>query len=85
MGCTYSNIFGESGTGVHRHRFAGIAIVDLLATIAVAWAIHKVSGKSFAWISIGLIVLGIIVHRLMCVNTALNVKIFGQIEQKQNQ
>lgn len=36
------DIFGKPNTGVHQHRWAGLAAVDLLATAAVAVALALV-------------------------------------------
>jgi len=80
--CKYKHIFGEERRGVHSWRLFDIAIVDLLATVSVAALLTFVIKKTwwmFFLILGGLLVLGIIVHRLFCVNTKINMMIFGRI------
>ena len=80
--CKYKNIFGEEKKGPHRYRFFGIAIVDLAFTVLGAWLISKYyyKNKYFLKVFIVLIVIGIIVHRIFCVNTTINRLIFGEIK-----
>jgi hypothetical protein len=35
--CKYKDMFGKPNTGVHKYRLFNIAVVDVLATIAVAF------------------------------------------------
>jgi hypothetical protein len=80
MVCKYTNIFGKVKTGVHAYRCFGLAIVDLVATFVAAVAIHYCFLKLAIWkIFAILMILAIIVHRIFCVNTTLNVLIFGKI------
>jgi Na+/melibiose symporter-like transporter len=80
--CKYRNIAGVPGTGLHSIRLFGIAIVDLLMTLAAAYLIawYKNYGlQGFFVVASILLVLGIIAHRLFCVNTTLNIAIFGKL------
>ncbi len=77
MLCKFKDIFGKPKTGVHRYRLFGIAIVDLLMTIIVAYLISYYLKKSFIIVFLVLFILGICLHRLFCVNTTLDKLIFG--------
>ena len=65
------------GTGIHRYRLFGFAVVDaaltLLASIIISW----ITRTSILIVLPSMLILGICVHRLLNVNTALNVKLFG--------
>jgi hypothetical protein len=69
--CKYRDALGIPGTGVHSHRVAGVAAVDLgltvLAAVVAAWWFDW----SFGYTFVGLMILGILVHRAFCVRTAL--------------
>ena len=78
MLCKYKNIFGKVGEGPHSYRLFNIAIVDLLATIVIAFIIHLIAPKlKFIYILIFLLLLGIILHRIFCVRTTVDKLIFG--------
>ena len=81
MLCQYKNILGKPNEGVHSHRIFGYAFVDILLTIIVAYYAHKYygKGKDLGMFIAGSFLLGIIVHRIFCVNTKLNVQIFGEV------
>ena len=77
--CKYKDIFGVPKKGIHSYRIFNIAIVDLLLTLLVAYAftyieIFQYSTNrlyNFIIISIVLILISIIIHKLFCVNTSL--------------
>ena len=77
--CKYSGILGEPGKGFHKHVF-GIAIGDVIGTILLAVVIYyivkkifpNVTRKIFWIILLILFILGIILHKLFCVNTTIN-------------
>lgn len=83
--CRFKEIAGKPREGVHKYRFMGIAIYDFLATaiFAIVCAYFVPGNYSyvtkFGAILTASIIAGIIVHRLFCVNTALNVAIFGEV------
>lgn len=80
--CKYHNLFGEPDKGVHSYRFFGFALVDTVMTVIGALVLYKIFGNgrdAWAWL-LGLFLVGIVVHRLFCVNTALNVKLFGPVK-----
>ena len=60
----YNNIFGYPGTGVHQYKFKGTAIVDYVLTIAGAFIITYYTDIPLVITTIGLLLLGIILHYL---------------------
>jgi len=85
--CKYKSIFGEPNTGVHATRLFDFAINDIIATFAGAllfsliynyYMTSKIEYNQTYFIkaSIGLLLLGIIIHKLFCVDTKLN-KLLG--------
>lgn len=83
MSCPFakhSEIFGKPNEGAHSYRLFDIAIVDLLATVFVSGIISFTFNKNFIVILLILLLLGIIFHRLFCVNTTINKLIFGEIK-----
>lgn len=74
----YKNLFGEPGTnvGMRKYRIFGIAVFDTLIVLFCAFLLSIIDGYPF-WINaIGLFLLGIIVHRLFCVRTAVDKILF---------
>lgn len=83
MLCKYKNILGEPNKGIHSIRLFNIAIMDLLMTIAAAVILGIFVFKGGICIIIllflSLFFLGIILHRIFCVNTTINKAIFGYV------
>lgn len=82
--CKYKDVLGVPNQGFHSAHLFGFARNDILGTFAIAFIIaiifyRKSLLQSFIIISIILFVLGILLHRLFCVNTTLNKMIFGKI------
>lgn len=80
MSCPFKNlseIFGKPNEGVHSYRFFNLAIVDVIMTIIGAFIIAKIFRINFIITLIILFIIGIILHRLFCVNTTINKFIFG--------
>jgi hypothetical protein len=75
----YSEIFGRVNEGVHSYRIFNIAIIDVIFTIIGALVISIIFKINFGLILIFLLLLGIVLHRLFCVNTTINKMIFGII------
>jgi hypothetical protein len=70
--CKYKDIFGAPDQGVHKYKLFGLAVVDVVLTVLAAILLTRMIGVSL-WITIPfLFLLGIIFHKLYCVNTALN-------------
>jgi hypothetical protein len=82
--CKYRNIFGEPNKGVHSIRIFNIAIVDVIFTILGALLLYyfldlknkKINVYFFIFY---IFVIGIIMHRIFCVDTTINKLIFGKI------
>lgn len=68
----YRNMFGEPGKGIHSHRVAGLAAVDLGMTIVAGGFISRYYNVNFLYVTAGLIGLGVFVHFMFGVETALN-------------
>lgn len=82
MNCPFKNyneIFGKPNEGIHSYRFFNIAIIDLLLTIIGSIIIAKFFNFNFFLVLLIIFILGIIIHRLFCVNTTINKLIFGII------
>ena len=76
--CQFKHIFGEEGKGVHSLRFMGVAIIDVVGTFAVAIAIARYCNFDM-WTCIAVaFATGVFAHWMFCVNTTVNVAIFGQ-------
>ncbi len=75
--CKYKNIFGIPKEGVHSIRLFDFAIVDIIATIIGAYVISKYTQYEFYKVLLVLFILGIILHKLFCVDTKLNSIIFN--------
>jgi len=77
--CKYKNIFGEPGKGAHSIRIFNIAVVDVIATLILAFAIHQflLDNVNIWWIIIGCFLAGILAHRLFCVRTTIDKLLFN--------
>jgi hypothetical protein len=69
-------MFGKTNDGVHRFRFFGIAVVDVTATIFVAWVVSYFFKIYFLYSLLGLFILGILAHRIFCVRTTIDKLLF---------
>ena len=76
----YSDIFGKPKTGFHSYRVFDVAIFDLLGTILISGLISVSFNFNFLIVLIFLLVLGILLHRLFCVNTTINKLIFEEVQ-----
>lgn len=70
--CKYKNALGEANKGIHSIRLFGVAIVDVVLTIVFAGIISHTSSYRFVPTLLFLFLLGIILHKLFCVDTAIN-------------
>lgn len=81
MLCKYRLIFGKEREGVHSFRVFDIAAFDVLLTFLggaiLAYTTGKFTISSFLISTLFLFVIGIVLHRLFCVNTTINKAIFG--------
>jgi len=67
--CPYKYIFGVPGTGIHKYRFLGTAIVDYIGTILLAMLVTKFTGVPLVITTICMFLLGILLHYLFCLKT----------------
>jgi len=74
--CPYKNMFGKSGEGVHAYRIANIAVMDVMMTVIVAVVLSKIFMIAFWKMLVGLLILGIVVHRQLCVRTTIDKWLF---------
>ena len=82
MLCKYRDVFGKVGEGAHSYRIFNIAIVDLGLTLAVGLLIgyfYKFNIWQTIILCLILLLIGILFHRLFCVNTTINKLIFGKV------
>jgi hypothetical protein len=77
--CKYKHIFGIEGQGFHSYRVMNIAIFDVIGTILIAWIISIIFKIHFGYVIIVAFLLGVILHRIFCVNTTINKYIFGVV------
>jgi hypothetical protein len=77
--CKYKHIFGKEGQGIHSIRLMNFAIVDVLGTIIGAVILAWVLNVNPLIMIVFAFVMGILFHRLFCVNTTLNKTIFGVV------
>ena len=75
--CKYKSMFGAPGTGAHSIRLFDIAVVDVGLTIVAAWAISKHFNFDFIKTLTFLFVLGIVSHRVFCVQTTVDKLLFA--------
>lgn len=77
MSCSYKNLFGIPGEGIHKYRIFGVAAVDLGLTLAVALILSRWQKVNFLLVFIGLMMLSVFVHKFFCVKTTLTERIFS--------
>jgi hypothetical protein len=72
--CSFADILGKPGTGVHSIRIFNIAVVDVLLTIVLA---YYTKGPYPFWKSLLFwFILGIVIHKIFCVNTTVGKWVF---------
>jgi hypothetical protein len=78
MLCQYKNILGVPSKGIHSYRFFNIAVADVILTFLGAYFIKLLIFKQCSyWIILFLFfILGIILHKLFCVQTTIDKLIF---------
>ena len=77
--CHYKDIFGRPREGAHAYRVFDIAVVDVVATVLLAFVISRAFGISFCKSLVVLFIVGIISHRAFCVRTTVDKWIFPNI------
>lgn len=79
MFCPYRHIFGEERKGFHSLRLFDIAVGDVILTLLLSLFISYVAKMSIIKTTIMVFILGIVIHRIFCVNTKINTIIFGKV------
>ncbi len=79
MFCEYRDSLGKPGEGFHEERIGDFALWDILGTIIIIIVLSFVTNTNIVYMTIFVSLLTIFLHRIFCVNTALNVKIFGPV------
>ena len=77
--CQYKDIFARPREGAHAYRVFDIAVVDVAATVIVAFIISRAFTLSFWKSLIALFIVGIISHRAFCVRTTVDKWIFTNV------
>ena len=79
--CRYKDIFGRPREGAHAYRLFDIAVVDVAATVFVAFIIARLFGLSFWKSLVVLFIIGIISHRAFCVRTTVDKWVFPNVKE----
>jgi hypothetical protein len=79
--CRYKDIFGRPREGAHAYRIFDIAVVDVVATVIVAFVIARVFSVAFWKSLVGLFIAGIISHRVFCVRTTVDKWVFPNVKE----
>uniref|UniRef100_A0A6C0JGZ4 Uncharacterized protein n=1 Tax=viral metagenome TaxID=1070528 RepID=A0A6C0JGZ4_9ZZZZ len=75
--CPYKDIIGKPATGLRKYRIFDIAILDTVVTIMGAYFISWFFNWTF-WKVLAIVFLtGIFAHRVFCVRTGLDKKLFS--------
>lgn len=74
--CKYKDIFGKPGEGAHQYRIFNFSVVDILVALLGAYLISYFSGVSMKYVIPFTFVLGVIVHRTLCVRTKVDRMLF---------
>jgi len=77
--CRYKDIFGRLKEGAHAYRIFDIAVVDVAATVVVAYIIARFFGFVFWKSLVTLFLIGIISHRAFCVRTTVDKWLFPNV------
>ena len=79
--CEYKDIFGRPREGAHAYRVFDIAVVDVAATVVVAYVIARAFGVVFWKSLVALFIIGIISHRMFCVRTTVDKWVFANVKE----
>jgi hypothetical protein len=78
--CKYKDLLGKPGTGFHSFRIYGIAVGDVVVVLICCIIISYIFNYSLLITTLGVFLLGVIVHRLFCVRTTVDKLLFPKIE-----
>jgi hypothetical protein len=76
--CPYKYILGKPKEGVRTYRIFDISLIDVICTIIGGYFISNYYQTDIKVVLFVLFLLGIIVHRLFCVETTIDKLLFGQ-------
>lgn len=79
--CRYKDIFGRPREGAHAYRFFDIAVVDVAATVFVAFFFARIFSLSFWKSLVALFIIGILSHRAFCVRTTVDKWVFPNVTE----
>jgi hypothetical protein len=79
--CRYKDIFGRPKEGAHAYRLFDIAVVDVAATVFVAFIIARLFGISFWKSLVACFLIGVISHRAFCVRTTVDKWVFPNVKK----
>jgi hypothetical protein len=79
--CHYKDIFGRPREGAHAYRIFDIAVVDVTATIVVAYVCSRLFGVVFWKSLVALFIIGILSHRAFCVRTTVDKWVFPNVTE----
>jgi hypothetical protein len=79
--CRYKDIFGRPREGAHAYRIFDIAVVDVAATVFVAFLIARIFSVSFWKSLVALFIIGILSHRAFCVRTTVDKWVFPNVKE----
>ena len=79
--CRYKDIFGRPREGAHAYRIFDIAVVDVVATVFVAFLIARILSLSFWKSLVALFIIGILSHRAFCVRTTVDKWVFPNVKE----
>ena len=79
MLCEYKDLFGKPNEGIHKLRdpIFGVGVWDVIITILGGVLISYFTKYSLVIVLICLFIVGIIVHRLFCVRSAIDKFLFS--------
>ena len=79
MFCKYRDILGIPKQGFHSARLFGFAANDLIGTVVIVLAIAYFNKLNYINTLLITFLFVIFIHRLFCVNTTLNMMLFGEV------
>jgi len=74
--CKYKDIIGKPDSGLRKYRIFDIAILDTVVTIIGAYLIALFFKWPLLYTIIVVFIIGIISHRVFCVRTGIDKKLF---------
>lgn len=77
--CQYKDIFGRPREGAHAYRLFDIAVVDVAATVVLAFLVARIFGITFWKSLVACFLIGVISHRAFCVRTTVDTWLFPNV------